>query len=71
MPRPPEVDEADYRCHRIRLTRSPLMWFAYVYPPSGRRALDRVLTATLVEGRGEALRRACSMIDAQDRVQIR
>jgi hypothetical protein len=61
------MDDVNYRCHRIRFTRSPLLWFAYVYPPSGQRALDRVMTATLAEGRAEALRRACSMIDAQDR----
>ncbi len=61
------MDNVDYRCHRIRFTRSPLLWFAYVFPPRSRRALDRVMTATRAEGRAEALRRACSMIDAQDR----
>jgi hypothetical protein len=60
------MGDVDYRCHRIRFTRSPLYWFAYVYPPSGVRALDQVLKATIAEGRAEALRRACSMIDAVD-----
>jgi hypothetical protein len=61
------MGDVNYRCHRIRFTRSPLLWFAYVYPPSAPRALDRVVTATLAEGSQEALRRACSMIDALDR----
>ena len=60
------MGDVDYRCHRIRFTRSPLLWFAYVFPPSGRRALDTVVTATIAEGRSEALKRACSMIDALD-----
>jgi len=60
------MGDVDYRCHRIRFTRSPLYWFAYVYPPSSVRALDQVMTATIAEGRSEALRRACSMIDAVD-----
>ncbi len=61
------MGDVNYRCHRIRFTRSPLLWFAYIYPPSGMRAMDKVVTATLAEGSEEALRRARSMIDALDR----
>ncbi len=60
------MGDASYRCHQIRFTRSPLLWFAYIYPPSGRLALTQVVTATLAEGSEEALRRARSMIDALD-----
>ncbi len=62
-----DMGEVNYRCHRIRFTRSPLLWFAYVYPPSAPRALDQVATATIAEGSAEALKRACAMIDANDR----
>jgi hypothetical protein len=44
-----------------------LLWFAYVYPPSAPRALDQVATATIAEGSAEALKRACALIDANDR----
>ena len=60
------MGDVNYRCCRIRFTRSPLMWFAYVYPPSGLRAMEPVVTATLAEGSEEALRRARSLIDALD-----
>jgi hypothetical protein len=61
------MGDVNYRCHRIRFTRSPLYWFAYVYPPSGRRALDQVPRATIAEGADEALNRARALVDSLDR----
>lgn len=59
------MSDVDYRCHRIRFQQSSRLWFAYIFPPSGPRALDKVVTATLAEGGDEALRRARLLIDQQ------
>jgi hypothetical protein len=56
--RSPLAADALYHAHQIRFTRSDRMWFAYVYPPHCRVALDTVARATPVEGRDVAFERA-------------
>lgn len=51
----------EYRGHRIRYERSD-HWEAVVYTPTGR-LVGRRLTATLVEGEAELLRRVAMVID--------
>jgi len=55
------VEHEDYRGYRIDIRRGGQGWFAYIYPPGARSALNEMPN---VEGRDELMVKVRTIIDA-------